>query len=108
MSQPAVFPQVYRIIQYGMRNAFKLEEGAEPNSEQLAEGMNRLNDLINFLHTQGLRLWTQVDLSITLTTGVSVYPLAGAGSGKPLRIPRNLSYTLSTSQVKTPILTLSQ
>jgi len=109
MTQPATFSQAMRIIQYGMRNAFKLEEGQELNSEQLAEGINRLNDLCNFLQTQGLRLWTQSDTSITLVAAQAQYTLPGVGSGKPLRIPKDLSYKIyNTTGVKTPILTLSQ
>ncbi len=109
MSIPASFSQVRRIIEYAMKNAYKLEEGQEPNGEQYETGMNRLNDLANFLQTQGLRLWTQLDVPITLTAGIQLYPLPGTGSGKPLRIPRNLSYTLNANgQVKTPVLTLSQ
>jgi hypothetical protein len=112
MAQNTTFSQVISIIQFAMKNAMMLEEGQEPNSEQIADGIVRLNMLANHLQTKGLRLWTQVDYPITLVAGQSLYPLTGT-YGKPLRIPRDLGYMLYTASgtsntTKTPIITLSQ
>jgi len=110
MSQPATFNQIIRLITYGMRNAMMLEEGQEPNGEQIAEGLNRLNDLTNYLQTEGIRLWTQTDVVIPLVTGTSQYSLTGT-YGKPYRIPRDLAYMLyigGTQTVKSPVTSLSQ
>lgn len=54
----------YQIIQDAMRDAGKLGLGQEPNSEELAEGKRRLNKYVNYLQTQGLKLFVQEDFSL--------------------------------------------
>ncbi len=111
MSQPATFSQVISLIQGAYFESMLIEEGQEPNSEQIATGLYKLNALANHLQVKGLRLWTQVDYPITLLAGIGAYSLTGT-YGKPLRIPRDLGYMLYTGggqyTTKTPIITLSQ
>jgi hypothetical protein len=88
-----------------MQNAGKLQEGDEPNSEQLASGMNRLNDLINIWQTSGLKLWQTVDLPVTLTAGLACYTGASLGAVRNLRVLQ--AYYLDASGVRRPLLPLS-
>lgn len=77
------------IIQDAYLNAGKLEEGESVNSEQIVVGMRKLTDLINIWQTQGLKLWLNVDTSVTLVAGTGTYTLAPAGTVamvKPLRV----------------------
>lgn len=72
----------YQTICDAMTDAGKLGQGREPNSEQLAENMRRLNKYVNYLQTQGAMLWVEEDLSIqapTLQAGVSLYPIGVGG-----------------------------
>lgn len=47
----------YGIIKDAMRDAGKLAKGSDPDSEDLADGMRRLCDIINLWQTQGLKLF---------------------------------------------------
>jgi hypothetical protein len=111
MAQPSTFNTVASITQGALFEAKKLEEGQEPNSEQLARCVNKLNRIANHLQVKGQRLWTQTDYAITLVAGQSLYPLTGL-YGKPLRIPKDLSYMLYTAAnpypTKVPVISLSQ
>ena len=92
-----------------MEDAGLLQDGDDPTPEQYAKYTNRLNDVINFMETQGLKLWTQTDLSITLTAGVSNYTLGLAGTvvmTKPLRALQGY-YLDSTGTDRRPIYPLS-
>jgi hypothetical protein len=74
-----------------MDNAGLLQEGANPNSEQYAKYMPRLNDLVNVWQTEGIKLWTLAMLQVTLVAGQGTYVLP-AGSvdsvvtSKPLEV----------------------
>ena len=65
MTTAATFSQPIRIIQYAYVDAGLIPEGELPSSEKIASAMNRLNDMINLWGTQGLKLWTYLDQSIT-------------------------------------------
>lgn len=63
--------------------------GDELSGEQYAVGMRRLRDVINFFGTKGLKLWVNVDTSVTLVAGTAQYTLGPSGSvdmTKPLRV----------------------
>jgi len=72
MPGPSTFNTPARIITYAMRNAGKLGQDSEPTPSQYAEYLNRLNDVINFEQTQGLKLW--------VNSGITLLP-AGSGAG---------------------------
>ncbi len=89
MTTAATFPTPARIITYAMKDAGLIGEGDVPSSEQFAEYTNRLNDVINWMQTQGLKLWEQYDQSITLVAGTRDYVLGPGGAiiaTKPMRV----------------------
>lgn len=108
MTAPADFSTPQRIIVYAMKDAGLLREGQDPSSEQFAEYSNRLNDMLNFWSTQGLKLWSQEDLEIALTVGVQTYQLGPAGvfiATRPLRVLQG--YYLDASNNRRPVYPLS-
>lgn len=95
-----------------MRNAGKLGEGQTPTSEQYAMYMNDLNRLINLWQTQGLKLWLQTDLSVTLISGKggqgNPYTISSTGDvsmTKPLRVQQG--YFMDANGIRRPIYPLS-
>lgn len=77
------------IIQDAYFEAGLLQEGQAPNSEQIVAGLRKLTDLVNLWQTQGLKLWLNSDLALTLVAGTSTYTLGPAGSTvmvKPTRV----------------------
>lgn len=99
------------IIADAMFDAGLLEEGQSPNSEQLTANMRKLQDLINYLQTQGLKLWLNTDLSITLVDGTGTYKLGPIADGgtvnmtKPLRVLE--AYYLDANDNRRPLVPLS-
>lgn len=85
----AVSNTAYGIIKDAMFDAGLLQEGDDPNSEQLATYLRRLCDIINLWQTQGLKLFLQQEISIVLTAGQNTYtlnPAAGVEPHKNLRV----------------------
>lgn len=84
----AVSNTAYGIISDAYHDAGLLARLEEPDSDQLADGMRRLCDVINLWQTQGLKLFTLENLEIPLTAGKSTYSLGPGGDvdmTKPLR-----------------------
>jgi len=89
MTIPSYTNTPVRLIKRAYFETGLLELGQDPNSEQLAMGMERLNDMVNAWQTQGLKLWLELDLPIALTAGVYLYPQTQILNGittKPLRV----------------------
>lgn len=108
MTVAATFSQPIRIIQYAYVDAGLIPEGELPSSEKIASASNRLNDMINLWGTQGLKLWTYLDQSITLVSGTGSYTLGPGGSiitTKPLRAIQG--YFLDANAGRRPIYPLS-
>jgi hypothetical protein len=108
MTVAAQFAQPLRIIHYAMIDAGLLQDGDDPTSDQLAMYTNRLNDLINLWGTQGLKLWTYLDQSITLTASTNSYTLGPSGSiitTKPMRAIQG--YYLDVNNIRRPLYPLS-
>lgn len=108
MPGPATFNTPFRIITEGLREAGKLGQESDPTSPQLADGMNVLNDIINYEQTQGLKLWLDLDVSIAapiLSAGTALYTLGPTGTvvlpGKPLRVLQG--YYVDSSNNRRPI-----
>lgn len=96
------------IIQDAYLDAGKLQVGASLNGEMLANGMRKLNELVNLWQTQGCKLWLNVDTSITLVAGTGLYTLGAAGTvvmTKPLRVFE--AYHLTAAGVRRPLNALS-
>lgn len=109
MTTPTTFNTPDRIIRMAMVDAGYLQDGDDPTSEQFANYLNRLNDLINLWQTKGLKLWLQSDLAVPLTAGQSTYTFGPGGSvdmTKPLRVLQG--YYLDTNDTKRPLLALSR
>ena len=112
MTSPINFNTPARCITLAMRDAGLLQEGDEPNSDQYAEYGQRLNDVINYLQTQGLKLWTQEDLTLPLVAGQMTYTIGTGGNvniTKPLRVLQGYYNDMSspTAPVRRPIYPVS-
>ncbi len=112
LSGSALFPGLNtprRIIETAMRHAGKLSEGGIPSSEQYINYFGDLNRLVNLWQTQGLKLWLQKDLSVTLVAAYNgPYSISSGGTidiSKPLRIQQG--YYLDVNNVRRPISPLS-
>lgn len=75
----------------------------------MADGMRRLIDIVNLEGTQGLKLWCNIDTTVTLTAGTAVYTLAPSGSvdmTKPLRI-LEAYYLYTATNTRRPLTVMS-
>lgn len=85
----AVSNTAYGIIADAMFDAGYLRKGSEPNSQQLADNLRRLCDVINYLQTQGCKLFLLQEITIPLVSGTNTYtvnPSSGTYPTKHLRI----------------------
>lgn len=87
---------VYGIINDAMHDAGLLQEGSDPNSEQLATYMRRLCDVINLWQTQGLKLFLQDEITIPLVAGQTTYPVNPPASDFPTKHLRVLQGAIVT------------
>lgn len=104
----ASFPTAERVIQFAMQDAGLLAEGDEPNSDQLATNLVRLNDMVNLWQTQGIKLFLLEDISIPLVQGQGLYvvgPAQGVNMTKPLRGLQ--AYFLDQNNIRRPLVALS-
>jgi hypothetical protein len=82
-----------RVIRLAMKDAGLLEEGNDPSPENYADYITRLNDIINYCQTDGLKLWLNSQVVIALATGVGTYTFGPAGAitiGREMRILEGL------------------
>lgn len=85
-------------------------EGDELNSEERAIGLRRLDKLINYLQTKGLKLWLQFDLAIPILADTPAYSLSGifaAGGLYPKRVIQGYFQYYNSSQNRYPLIPLS-
>ena len=96
------------IIADAMEDAGLLQGGDEPSSEDLAKYSRRLLKLINLWQTQGLKLWLNVDTSVTLVSGTAAYTIGPSGSVDMTRPLRALeAYYQDSNNVRRPIFPIS-
>lgn len=111
MTFPALFPTAQRIVILAYEDAKLTSEGQTPNSEQIARGMSRLNDIINFWNTSpNLHLWTMIDQSINLVADQQSYTIMSSGDvnlAKPMRILQGYIEIADTDETKRPITAMS-
>lgn len=110
MSGPILFNSPNRVINEAMFNAGLLQRGEDAGSEDIADYSNRLNSLINYLQTQGLKLWLLVDFGITLVAGTNQYNMGPAGNvvmTKPMRAIQGYYLDNNTPPVRRPIYVMS-
>ncbi len=79
------------VLQQAFEAVGLVAEGQSLTSSQIQRGMNKLNEVVAFQLTKGLKLFTIQDVPITLTAGLNSYPLGPGQSGasivpKPERI----------------------
>lgn len=89
MTAPAYINSPIRAVKRAYLEAGLIEMGGVPDGEQLLAGLERLNDLLAYEQTQGVKLWLELDLAITLTGGQSLYPQTESLNGittKPTRV----------------------
>lgn len=85
---------VLQVIEDAMVEAGLLLEGASSTAANQTKYIRRLNDVINLAQTQGLKLWLERDISITLVSGTPSYTVTSGG----LRVPRiSLAYWVDSS-----------
>lgn len=107
MAGPSNFNTADRIIRLAMRDAGILQKGDDPDPEDSAENMVRLNDIVNMLQTKGLKLWLNNLITVTLVAGQSTYILGPGGfqAAKSMRILE--AYYFPSSGVSYPLTALS-
>ena len=89
MAGPADQTTAGRAVRLAMKNAGLLQRGEEPNSDDYAEYLGRLGDLIAAWGVEGIKLWTNREVSVTLVAGTASYTLGPGGAiltTKPLRV----------------------
>jgi len=107
MTTPAVNTAGW-IIRSAMKDAGFLARSQEPTSEDYAENLARLNEMINLWQTQGLKLFLLQDLSVTLTAGVAQYTFGPAGTvvmDKPLRVVE--AYYSDANGIRRPLIPMA-
>lgn len=105
MTSPASLNTPSRVIRLAMQDAGKLRKGGDPSSDDYAEHMGRLNDMVNVWQTQGLKLWLNTDFSVTLISGTSQYNLGAFGT-KPTRVIQ--AYYQDSNGVRWPLTVMSR
>ena len=108
MTTPAYNGSVIRVIDEAYVKAGLVAQGNSPNSDQYATGLNQLNSLVSLLQTQGLKLWTQIDLAVMLVAGQNLYqfgPGLGINMTKPLRAV--YGYYQDSSGIRRPLYPIS-
>lgn len=108
MTTPAI-ESAYAIINDAYVDAGLKQRVDTLNGEQLAEGLRRLRDIINYCQTKGLKVFTWADTTLTLTAGQADYTFMPSGSvnmTKPLR-PVAAFYLYDDTNVRRPLTQLS-
>lgn len=96
------------IIQDAYQDAGLIAEGDVANSEQIVTGLRKLTDLVNLWQTQGIKLWLNVDTTITLVSGTATYTLGPAGSVAMVKPPRVLdAYYRDSNGIRRPLVPMA-
>jgi len=109
MTTAPTFHTAQRLIRLAYKDAGLVQDGDEPNGEQYADGLSRLNDMVNLWQTQGLKLFLIQDVAIPLVVGQGTYTMSPTGSvamTKPLRIIQ--AYNLDRNSIRRPLVCLSR
>lgn len=100
----------YEVIRDAYQDAGLLGEGDEPNSEAIVTAKRRLNKLINYLQTRGIKLWVQEDIAICPVEGVRQYQLGPTGN-VPMLKPRRVIeayYSDGFAENRRPLIMMSR
>lgn len=77
------------IVTKAYQDAQVLAKEASLSAAQQADGMDRLNDILNFLQTQGMKLFLDLEQAVTLVLDQQKYSLMPGGDvsiAKPLEV----------------------
>lgn len=108
MTSPSLYTPS-RCIELAMKDAGLLQHGDLPDGDQLAEFGGRLLDMIFLWQTQGLKLWLQQDLPVTLQATKATYTIGPGGDvdmPKPTRVIQ--AYALTTAGTTRPLMLISR
>lgn len=107
MTTPVSVNTPSRCIKLAMLDAGLLQQGDDPLSEDYAEHIGRLNDMVNLWQTQGLKLWLNEDITVPLVAGTATYFFGGPyPTLKPLRVIQ--AYYEDINGVRRPLIALSR
>ena len=105
MTVPATYTGVYRVICNAYREAGKLARGQDPDGDMLADGINRWNDMANFLQTKGMKLFLIQDITIPLVAGQQLYTVGPGGTINMARPTQIIDgYYLDSSNNSRPLI----
>ena len=108
MSLPADFYTPTRIVRFARQDAGLLQTGDSIDSEDLADDMNRLNELMLAAQTQGLKLWLQLLQPVPLVAGQAQYVFSPTGDVQMLKPSRVIEgYFLDQFGNQRPLIPLS-
>jgi hypothetical protein len=82
------------MVTQAMREIGVLASGENPTSDELSDGILRLNSMLKAYAAKGLNLWRDTDSSVGFAAGVSSMPLPGALSVSGVRLVTNGSERL--------------
>jgi len=109
-SATSVSNTAYGIINDAMVDAGLLQEGQRADSEQLANFMRRLNDIVNLWQSYGLKLFLQQEVTFDMVADQSIYTFGPSGTGadmaKPSRVLQGY-ITLTNGDSRRPLTPLS-
>jgi hypothetical protein len=108
MSLPVDFYTPNRIIRFARQDVGLLQTGDTIDSEDLADNLNRLNELVLSAQTQGLKLWLQFLQSVTLVANQARYVFGPGGDvniSKPSRVISG--YYLDSTGNQRPLIQLA-
>ncbi len=74
------------MVTQAMREIGVLASGEDPTSDELSDGLLRLNSMLKAYAAKGLNLWRDTDGSVDFAAGVSSMPIVGAASVGTVRV----------------------
>lgn len=74
------------MVTQAMREIGVLASGEDPSSDELADGILRLNSMLKSYAAKGVNLWRDTDGEVTLLEGVAIAPLPDALSVSSARL----------------------
>lgn len=101
------------VIDKAFVDAGRLPRGGTPSSTQYADGLDRLNDVINLIQTEGQRLWLEEEYQLVapiLQVGKQTYSFGVGGDvsmNRPLRV-KYASYAESGTSNFRPLLSYAR
>jgi hypothetical protein len=97
-----------RLIKQALRDCGRLQFGSTPTSEQVDDAQSRLHDIINTWQTQGLKLWLNSIVTLTLVADQISYTIGPAASPATLKSARILAgWYVSSTGSRRPLHPLS-